>query len=58
MNTVKLVADLCGIIDRMNLIIQAQAIELAQHDAVAHAEEIKAVRQDYANAMGETGAGA
>ena len=53
MNTVKLVADLCGIIDRMNLIIQAQAMELAQHDAVAHAAEIKAVRQDYANAMGE-----
>lgn len=53
MNTVKLVADLCGIIDRMNLIIQAQAMELAQHDAVTHAAEIKAVRQDYADAMGE-----
>ncbi|MEG1593365.1 MAG: hypothetical protein RR350_03065 [Oscillibacter sp.] len=53
MSTVKLIADLCGIIDRMNIIIQAQAVELAQHDAITHAAEIRIVRQDYANAMGE-----
>ncbi len=54
MNNAKLIADLCGIIDRMNVIIQAQAMELAQHDAVAHAEEIAAVRKAYADAIGET----
>jgi len=51
-NYVKLIADLCGIIDRMNVIIQDQAMELAQHDAVTHAAEIAAVRRDYADAMG------
>lgn len=29
MNSTKLIADLCGIIDRMNVILQAQAMELA-----------------------------
>lgn len=29
MNSTKVIADLCGIIDRMNVIIQAQAMELA-----------------------------
>ena len=53
MNTTKLIAELCGVIDRMNVIIQAQAMELAQHDALRHAEEIAAVRADYAKAMGE-----
>lgn len=52
MNCVKLIADLCGIIDRMNVIIQDQAMELAQHDAITHAAEIAAVRRDYADAMG------
>ncbi len=55
MNHVKLIADLCGIIDRMNVIIQAQAMELAQHDALTMADEIAAVRQKYADAMGERG---
>lgn len=53
MNTTKLIADLCGVIDRMNVIISAQAMELAQHDTLRHAEEIAAVRADYAKAMGE-----
>ena len=30
MDNTKLAADLCAIIDRMNVIIQAQAMELAQ----------------------------
>ena len=47
------IADLCAVIDRMNVIIQAQAMELAQHGAVAHAEEIAEVRRRYARAIGE-----
>lgn len=53
MNNTKLVSDLCGIIDRMNVIIQAQAIELAQLNALRHEDEIETVRRDYAAAMGE-----
>ena len=55
MDHTKVIADLCAVIDRMNVIIQAQAMELAQHGAVAHAEEIAAVRQQYAVAIGEGG---
>ena len=53
MNSTKVIADLCGIIDRMNVIIQAQAMELAQLGALRHEEEIAAVRKDYADAIGE-----
>lgn len=53
MDTIKVVADLCDVIDRMNAIIQAQALELDQFGAVAHAEEIAEVRQKYARAIGE-----
>lgn len=53
MDQTKVIADLCAVIDRMNVIIQAQAMELAQHGAVDHAEEIAAVRQQYAVAIGE-----
>ena len=44
---------LCDIIDRMNVILQAQAMELAQLHALHHEEEIAAVRRDYAQAIGE-----
>ena len=40
MDSTKMIADLCAVIDRMNVIIQAQAMELAQFGAVVHAEEI------------------
>lgn len=54
MDSTKVIADLCAVIDRMNVIIQAQAMELAQHGAVvAHAEEIAAARAAYARAIGE-----
>lgn len=53
MSESKIVADLCGIIDRMNVILQAQAMELAQLGALRHEEEIAAVRKDYADAIGE-----
>lgn len=49
MDSTKMIADLCAVIDRMNVIIQAQAMELAQYGAVVHAE----VRQKYARAIGE-----
>ena len=52
MNNVQLIADLCAIIDQQNVIIQAQAMELAQHDALDRAEEIAALRQKYAAAIG------
>lgn len=48
MNYVQLIADLCAIIDQQNVMIQAQAMELAQHDALDYAEEIAALRQKYA----------
>lgn len=56
MDSTKVIADLCAVIDRMNVIIQAQAMELAQFGALVHEEEIAAVRRQYARAVGE-GAG-
>ena len=53
MNYPKLISDLCAIIDQQNVIIQAQAMELAQHDALDRAEEIEALRQKYADTIGE-----
>ena len=53
MDSTKMIADLCAVIDRMNVIIQAQAMELAQYGAVVHAEEIAEVRQKCARAIGE-----
>ncbi|NBJ83387.1 hypothetical protein D5274_16430 [bacterium 1XD42-94] len=52
MDFVKLTGELCAIIDQQNVIIQAQAMELAQHDALTRAEEIAALRQKYAEATG------
>ena len=52
MDNTRLVTELCAIIDRMNVILQAQAMELAQLHALHH-EEIAAVRRDYARAIGE-----
>ena len=53
MDNTKLVAELCAIIDRMNVLLQAQAVELAQLNALQHEEEIAAVHRDYAQAIGE-----
>ena len=52
MDFVKLTGELCAIIDQQNVIIQAQAMELAQRDALTRAEEIAALRQKYAAATG------
>lgn len=52
MNMVEMIAALCAIIDQQNVIIQAQAMELAQHDALTRAEEINTLRQKYAEAIG------
>ena len=52
MDQIKVIAALCAIIDQQNVIIQAQAMELAQHDALTRAEEIAALRQKYAEAIG------
>lgn len=51
----KLISDLCAIIEQQNAIIEAQAMELAQHDTVARADEIAALRRRYADAIGECG---
>ena len=51
MDSTKVIADLCAVIDRMNVIIQAQAMELAQFGALAHEEEIAAVRRQYASCL-------
>ena len=53
MDSTIVIEDLCAVIDRMNVIIQAQAMELAQFGALVHEEEIAAVRRDYAQVIGE-----
>ena len=52
MNQLKVIAELCAIIDQQNVIIQAQAMDLAQHDALTRVEQIAALRQKYAEAIG------
>ena len=46
MDYMKLVADLCGIIDRQNEITKAMAEQLGQRDALRYEEEMAAVRRD------------
>lgn len=53
MDYMKLVADLCGIIDRQNEITKAMAEQLGQRDALRYEEEMAEVRRDYDTAMGE-----
>ena len=53
MDYMKLVADLCQIIDRQNEITKAMVVQLGQRDALRYAEEMAAVRRDYDTAMGE-----
>lgn len=53
MDYMKLVADLCQIIDRQNEITKAMVAQLGQRDALRYAEEMAAVRRDYDTAMGE-----
>ena len=53
MDYIKLVADLCQIIDRQNEITKAMAAQLGQRDALRYEEEMAAVRRDYDTAMGE-----
>lgn len=53
MDYMKLVADLCGIIDRQNEITKAMVVQLGQRDALRYEEEMATVRRDYDTAMGE-----
>lgn len=53
MDYMKLVADLCQIIDRQNEITKAMVMQLGQRDALRYEEEMAAVRRDYDTAMGE-----
>lgn len=53
MDYLKLVADLCQIIDRQNEITKAMVVQLGQRDALRYEEEMAAVRRDYDTAMGE-----
>lgn len=53
MDYMKLVADLCRIIDRQNEITREMAEQLGQRDALRYEEEMAAVRRDYDTAMGE-----
>ena len=53
MDYMKLVADLCQIIDRQNEITKAMLAQLGQRDALRYEEEMAAVRRDYDTAMGE-----
>ena len=53
MDYMKLVADLCQIIDRQTEITKAMAEQLGQRDALRYEEEMAAVRRDYDTAMGE-----
>lgn len=53
MDYMRLVADLCQIIDRQNEITKAMAEQLGQRDALRYEEKMAAVRRDYDTAMGE-----
>lgn len=53
MDYMKLVVDLCQIIDRQNEITKAMVAQLGQRDALRYEEEMAAVRRDYDTAMGE-----
>lgn len=53
MDYMKLVADLCQIIDRQNEITKAMVVQLGQRDALRYEEEMAVVRRDYDTAMGE-----
>ena len=53
MDYMKLVADLCQIIDRQNEITKAMVVQLGQRDAIRYEEEMAEVRRDYDTAMGE-----
>lgn len=53
MDYMKLVADLCQIIDRQNEITKAMVAQLGQRDALRYEEEMAEVRRDYDTAMGE-----
>ena len=53
MDYMKLVADLCQIIDRQNENTKAMVVQLGQRDALRYEEEMAAVRRDYDTAMGE-----
>ena len=53
MDYMKLVADLCQIIDRQNEITKAMVAQLGQRDALRYEEEMAAVRRDYDTARGE-----
>lgn len=53
MDYMKLVADLCQIIDRQNEITKAMVVQLGQRDALRYEEEMAAVRRNYDTAMGE-----
>ena len=55
MDYMKLVADLCQIIDRQNEITKAMVVQLGQRDALRYEEEMAAVRRDYDTALGEGG---
>ena len=53
MDYMKLVADLCQIIDRQNEITKAMVVQLGQRDALRYEEEMATVRRNYDTAMGE-----
>ena len=53
MDYMKLVADLCQIIDRQNEITKDMVVQLGQRDALRYEEEMAVVRRDYDTAMGE-----
>ena len=53
MDYMKLVADLCQIIDRQNEITKAMVVQLGQRDALRYEEEMAVVRRDYDTTMGE-----
>lgn len=53
MDYMRLVADLCQIIDRQNEITKAMVVQLGQRDALRYEEEMAAVRRNYDTAMGE-----
>lgn len=52
MDHLKLISDLCSIVDQQNTIIKTQAIALTERDTVVMAEETAEAHRTYEETMG------
>ena len=53
MDNIKLIGELCSIIESMDAIIELQSYELAQLCVLQHEDEIVAIRNAYCKSIGK-----